>query len=430
MSQNNVEKLVDHLFRHESGKLISILTRTFGTENLEVVEDVVQDALLQATQLWPVKGIPGNPSAWLYRAARNKAIDVLRRNKHSSRLDADEESALPDTASSSPDLLDESADGEIVKDDMLRMMFVCCHPVIPEESQVTLILKILCGFSTAEIARAFLTSEDTISKRLYRAKELFRVRKIDFDVPSPEEIENRTERVLNSIYLLFNEGYNSTDSEELIRRDLMEEAVFLCRMLTENPLTQQPETFALMALMCFQSSRNDSRLSPEGEIILLPYQDRSKWNFKLIDVGNEYMNKAAYGDSVSKYHLEAAIAFEHCTAENYEKTNWARILDLYEWLSKISLSPILELNKAVATMQVHGADAGLRALKNIQDKKKLESYYLYHSLLGEIYTRLDRGTEAQGEFETALRLTKSETEKKLMAAKISGLSRSSEAIRS
>jgi RNA polymerase sigma-70 factor (ECF subfamily) len=180
MKDSNVDKLVDHLFRHESGKMVSVLTRTFGTENQEIVEDVVQDVLLQATQLWPVNGIPDNPSAWLYRAARNKAIDVLRRNKRSIRLEADEGSAFPDTTSLCPDVLDESADGEIVKDDMLRMMFVCCHPAIPEESQVTLILKMLCGFSTAEIARAFLTSEDTISKRLYRAKELFRVHRIDF----------------------------------------------------------------------------------------------------------------------------------------------------------------------------------------------------------------------------------------------------------
>ncbi len=420
MKDSNVEKLVDHLFRHESGRMVPMLTRTFGTENLEIVEDVVQDALLQATQLWPVNGIPDNPSAWLYRAARNKAIDVLRHRKHSVRLGIDEESILPDSTALFPDLMDEAVQEEIVIDDMLRMMFVCCHPAIPEENQITLILKVLCGFSTAEIARAFLTSEDTISKRLYRTKEFFRAHKIEFEIPSPDEVKSRTDGVLNSIYLLFNEGYNSTDSEELIRKDLMEEAMFLCKMLTENTLTQQPETFALMALICFQSSRNDSRLSPEGEIILLPYQDSSKWNFGLVSVGNEYMSKAAYGESISKYHLEAAIAFEHCTAESFEKTNWTRILELYEWLCRISSSPISELNKAVATMQVKGAEAGLRVLTNIQDKKKLESYYLYHSLLGEIYVRLDRGTEARREFETASRLTKSETERKLLRGKLSG----------
>jgi len=297
-------------------------------------------------------------------------------------------------------------------------MFVCCHPSIPEENQITLTLKVLCGFSTAEIARAFLASEDTISKRLYRTKEFFRAQKIELAVPSPEEVKRRTDGVLNSIYLLFNEGYNSTDSEELIRKDLMEEAMSLCKMLTENSLTQQPETFALMALMCFQSSRNESRLSPEGEIILLPYQDRSKWNFKLIADGNKYMSNAAYGNSVSKYHLEAAIAFEHCTAESFEKTNWVRILELYEWLCKISSSPISELNKAVATMQVMGAAEALRVLADIQDKKKIETYHIYHSLLGEIYSRLDKKSESRMEFETAMQLTMSETERRLMRAKI------------
>ncbi len=421
MKSDNVDKLVDHLFRHESGKMVSILTRAFGTENLEVAEDVVQEALLLATQLWPVKGIPDKPSAWLYQAARNKAIDILRRNKHSIRLGPEDESVIPDTDSLLPEMIDELEQEEIVKDDMLRMMFVCCHPSIPEENQITLILKVLCGFSTAEIARGFLTSEDTISKRLYRTKEFFRARKIEFDVPSPSEVKSRTDGVLNSIYLLFNEGYNSTDSEELIRGDLMEEAMLLCKVLTENPPTQQPETFALMALMCFHSSRNDSRLSPEGEIILLPYQDRSKWNFKLIAAGNEYMNKAAYGDSVSKYHLEAAIAFEHCIAESYDKTNWAKILELYEWLCGISSSPISELNKVVATLQVHGPQQALKALTNIQDKKKMETYYIYHSLLGEIYSRLDRKVDAQGELEAAMELTKSEAERKLMRTKISAI---------
>jgi RNA polymerase sigma-70 factor (ECF subfamily) len=227
--------------------------------------------------------------------------------------------------------------------------------------------------------------------------------------------------VLNSIYLLFNEGYNSIDSEEFIRKDLMEEAMLLCGMLTESSLTQQPETFALMALMCFQSSRNDSRLTPEGEIILLPYQDRSKWDFGLIAMGNDYMNRAAYGDSLSRYHIEAAIAFEHCTADSFEKTNWVRILELYEWLCRFSSSPIMQVNRAVAIMQVHGPGKALMALAEIRDREKVDTYYIYHSLLGEIYSGLDRKAEARGEFEIAMELTKSETEKKLMRAKISAI---------
>ncbi|HQT91276.1 MAG TPA: sigma-70 family RNA polymerase sigma factor [Candidatus Kryptobacter bacterium] len=421
MKRDNVDKLVDHLFRREAGKMVSVLTRTFGTDNLEIVEDVVQDALLQAAQVWPVKGIPDNPSAWLYRAAKNKAIDILRRNARSMRLSGEgNEYSLPDTGPSVQETLDKIWQEDSVKDDMLRMMYVCCHPGIPEESQITLILKTLCGFSTAEIARAFLTSEDTISKRLYRTKQFFRENRIRFVLPQPGELKSRTDAVLNSIYLLFNEGYNSTDSEDLVREDLMEEAMLLCRMLTESPHTQRPETFALMALMCFHASRNQGRLTPAGEIILLADQDRTKWNFELIAFGNEYMEKAASGNSVSKYHLEAAIAFEHCTAGSFEKTNWKRILELYDWLCKISPSPVSELNRTVAVLQVRGPDSALKAVLEIQDKRKIGSYYLYHSLVGEIYSRLNRPDDAKTEFETAMRMTKSETERKLLASKLDG----------
>ncbi len=420
LNRHNIDKLVDHLFRHEAGRMVSVLTRTFGTDNLGLVEDVVQDALLQAAQVWPVRGIPDNPSAWLYRAAKNRAIDVLRRNDRLVRFSDPDESSVPDPGAPLQEAIEEAWDEDVIKDDMLRMMFACCHPGIPEESQVTLILKTLCGFSASEIARAFLTSEDTISKRLYRAKEFFRQNRIEFTMPPADKLKTRSEAVLNSIYLLFNEGYNSTDSDTLVRADLMEEAMLLCKLLSENRHTQQPATFALMALMCFHTSRNEGRLTTAGEIILLAEQDRSKWNLDLIALGNKYMEKAALGDSVSKYHLEAAIAFEHCTAESFEKTNWERILELYEWLCRAFPSPISELNRAVAVMRVHGADEALKAVIEIPRKKKLETYYLYHSLVGEIYSQLGRRAEANAEFETAITLTKSEPERKLLRSKLAG----------
>jgi RNA polymerase sigma-70 factor (ECF subfamily) len=301
------------------------------------------------------------------------------------------------------------------------MMFVRHYPGVPEDCQISLILKTLCGFSTAEIARAFLTSEDTISKRLYRTRLYFRKHRIQFILPPPTELKSRTDTVLNSIYLLFNEGYSSTVSESLVREDLMEEAMLLCRMLTENPSTAMPETFALMALMCFHASRNDGRTTPAGEIILLADQDRSKWNRGLIALGNEFMAKAAAGDSASRYHIEAAIAFEHCTAKNFEETDWKRILELYEWLCRAFPSPISELNRAVAVMRVHGADEALKAVIEIPCKKKLETYYLYHSLVGEIYSQLGRRAEAKAEFETAITLTKSEPERKLLRSKLAGM---------
>jgi RNA polymerase sigma factor (sigma-70 family) len=414
-----VQQLTDHLFRNESKKMVSVLTKIFGIENLETAEDVVQDTLLQAMNVWKLKGIPDNPSAWLFRVAKNKAIDVIRKNKHSVQFDfSDNEKILLTSEYTLTATMENFWKEEFIKDDLLRMMFACCHPEISKENQITLILKTLCGFSTAEIAKAFLTNEDTVSKRLYRTKEFFRQHKIKLVMPSENEIKNRIDSVLNTIYLLFNEGYNSTNSEELIRKDVIAEAMMLCKLLTENNHTQQPEIFALMALMCFHSSRSDSRLTAEGEIILLPMQDRKKWNTRLIDEGNEYMNKAAFGDVVSAYHIEAAIAYEHCSTKFFKDTNWKKILEYYEWLCNISPSPINELNKTVAVMELYGAEKALNELQSINDKKKLETYYLYHSLLGEIYSRIHNFSAAKQHFETAIQLTHSETERKMLKNKI------------
>ncbi len=417
-----VYQLTDHLFRNESKKMVSVLTKIFGTENLETAEDVVQDTLLQAMHTWKLKGIPDNPSAWLFRVAKNKAIDVIRRNKHSLQFDfSDNEKILLTSEYTLNFAMENFWKEEYIKDDLLRMMFACCHPEISPENQITLMLKTLCGFSTAEIAKAFITNEETISKRLYRTKEFFRQNKIKLVIPSIDEIKNRIDSVLNTIYLIFNEGYNSTNSEELIRKDVIAEAMMLCKLLAENNHTQQPEVFALMALMCFHSSRSDSRLTTEGEIILLPMQDRKMWNAALINEGNGYMNRAAFGEVVSTYHIEAAIAYEHCSAKTFKDTNWERILKYYEWLCKISPSPINELNKAVAVMELHGATSALKELESINDKKKLESYYLYHSLLGEIYSRLHNIAAAKKHFEYAVDLTYSEKEQHMLRNKILAL---------
>ena len=241
------------------------------------------------------------------------------------------------------------------------------------------------------------------------------------EIPAASELHNRTASVLNSIYLLFNEGYNSTHSGDLIRKDLMSEAMLLCKMLTENEHTRLPETFALMALMCFHSARTDGRVSDTGEIILLAQQDRSKWDDKMIEEGNRYMNEAAFGDKVSAYHLEAAIAFEHCIAENYESTNWIRILELYTWLCQVNPSEIAEINKAVVIFKLHGAPAALIALQNMKDNAKANGYYLYHSLLGEIYATQHDSVKAAVHFKLAIDLTKSEAEKKLLREKMSTL---------
>jgi RNA polymerase sigma-70 factor (ECF subfamily) len=401
--------------------MVSVLTRIFGTSNLELAEDVVQDTLLKAFEAWSINGIPDNPSAWLYRVARNEAITIIRKNKHSIHYDFTESKItllLSEVPESSIDPLWKE---EAVKDDMLRMMFACCHPEISAENQIILILKLLCGFSTAEIAKAFLLPDDTVSKRLYRTKELFRNHQASLSIPSPAELKSRTDAVLNAIYLLFNEGYNATQAEQHIRKDLMEEAMLLCRLLIENEYTCIAETYALMALMCFHASRSNTRLSTTGEIILLSEQNRSQWDTRLIDAGNWNMHLASQSELISAYHIEAAIAYEYCCADSFDKTNWDKIVQYYQWLSNISYSPFTLLNMAVAMMYAEGPEAALNILCHIPDKERMENFYLYHAVLGEIYLKLNNIPEARLHLKKSISLTKSDAEKKLLQEKIERL---------
>jgi RNA polymerase sigma factor (sigma-70 family) len=421
-ASTHINTLTNHLFRHEAGKMVAVLTKIFGTQNLETAEDVVQQTFIDALSVWKLKGIPDNPSAWLFRVAKNKTIDIIRRNKHSVQYDfSDHERSLFASEYTLATTMENVWKEESIKDDMLRMMYACCHPQIASENQITLILKTLCGFSTSEIAKAFLTSEDTVSKRLYRTKEFFRQQKIKLEIPNEGAIESRNAAVLNSIYLLFNEGYNSTNSDDLIRLDLISEAMLLCKILTESIYTRQPETFALMALMCFHSARSPSRLTQEGEIILLPNQDRSKWNQDFIAEGNNYMNKAAFGNKLSAYHIEAAIAYEHCIAASFDTTNWHKILELYDWLCHVAPSDIAEMNRAVVVLTLSGTQEAMSALDRISNKQKLETYYLYHSLIGEIFALQNEHKKAIMHFEKAINLTKSVSEKKLLQEKMKAI---------
>jgi RNA polymerase sigma-70 factor (ECF subfamily) len=402
--------------------MISILTRIFGTENLDTAEDVVQQTFIEAIQTWKIKGLPENPAGWLFLVAKNKAIDIIRKNRHSVLYDfSNDERNLLKSEYTLASTMDNLWKEDLIADDQLRMMFACCHPEIAKENQITLILKTLCGFTTAEIAKAFLSSEETVSKRLYRTKEFFRKARIALKIPSVEELKSRTGTLLTAIYLLFNEGYYSSGNKKLIRKELIEEAMLLCKLLTENEHTQLPEVFALMALICFHSARNDSRTSPEGEIILLPYQDRSKWDQSLIREGSHYMDKASFGNALTSYHIEAAIAYEHCIAKSYAETNWKLILDYYQWICLFYPSPITELNKVVALMQVHGARAALLAMEEIKDRKKLESYYLYHSILGEIHAQSGDRSAAGIYYARGIELAPSEIEKKIIREKMEGL---------
>lgn len=398
-----------------------MLTKIFGTENLGISEDVVQDTFISAMQVWSLKGIPDNPQGWLFRAAKNKAIDVLRRNKFSQQIDFnDPERALLQSEYTLAVMMEQLWRDNELQDDLLRMMFACCHPEISEENQITLMLKTLCGFSTSEIARAFITSEDTISKRLYRTKNFFRERKIKPEFPPADKLESRTEAVLRTIYLIFNEGYNATHTSEPIRKDLLEQAMYLCRLLTANSHTALPEVYAAMALMCFHASRISSRISEEGDIILLAQQDRSKWDQPLIADGNVYLNKAAFGDRLSSYHIEAAIAYEHCAAPSFETTNWQHILRYYDLLAAMHPSPVIMLHRLTVVHKVAGAEKVLEEIEQSSFKGDWQKNYLYYALLGDVYAPVDAGL-AISSYEKAAALTQSEAEKKLLQRKINNL---------
>jgi RNA polymerase sigma-70 factor (ECF subfamily) len=414
--EKNIHQLVDHLFRHESGKMVSTLTRIFGVHNLELAEDVVQDTLLKACRQWAFGGVPENPSAWLFRVAKNKTLDVLRREKYKKEYAQDISHLLKSEYSVSPKLDELFLENEI-RDDQLRMIFACCHPALPPEAQVALALKTLCGFSAAEIAHAFLTGEDTINKRLHRAKEKLRESNAGFSIPSGDELVPRMSTVLSSVYFLFNEGYNSTQHDKLIREDLIEEAIRLAFLLAEHPLTNIPEVHALLALMLFHSARSSGRLDEQGEIILLPQQDRSKWNRPMIDLALEHLDQSAQGKRLSVYHLEAGIAFHHAMARDYDSTDWKGILSLYDLLYEMNSSPIIALNRAIVIAEVHGAGEGLKALGNIP-VKDISGYYLYHAVSGDLYSRLNKNKEAAKELEKALALTKSKAEITLLTKKL------------
>jgi RNA polymerase sigma-70 factor (ECF subfamily) len=308
-----------------------------------------------------------------------------------------------------------------IADDQLRMMYACCDPLLNEESQAAIVLKTLCGFSIAEIARAFLTNNETITKRLYRTKELFRSGEIKIESFNENNIYKRTDSVLNCIYLLFNEGYNATESEEVIREDLIFEAITLSHLLIKKKETQLPQVFALLALMYFHTSRNRSRLSCEGEIILFAEQDRKLWNYGMIDEGIKYLGKSATGNQLSKYHLEAGIAFEYVQAKHYADTNWKNILNYYDLLRKNFNSPIVELNRLVVVLKAIGSNYALSELKRISAIDQLKHLYIYHCIAGEIYFENGLLINANDSFHKALQLKMSVNEQQIIKKKMASI---------
>jgi len=410
-----VSHLVEHLFRHEAGKMVAILTRIFGLEHLSLAEDVVQEALGRALKTWPFYGVPQNPSAWLMRAARNLALDVVRREKVFRDKQADIIHVM-DRPSMAPDATI-FTEHEIA-DDRLRMMFVCCHPVIPPEAQIALALNTLCGFSISEISRAFLTSEAAIAKRLTRARQKIREAKIAFEIPTGEELARRLDVVLGALYLLFNEGYKASSGDKLVREDICSESIRLAGLLAEHAIGNCPKTHALLALMLLNAGRIPSRVDRHGNLVRLEDQDRSLWDQSMIARGMYHLAQSAEGECLTRYHLEAGISACHCAAPDFESTNWQQILDLYDRLVAFDDSPIIALNRAVAVANVHGPATGIRAVESIRNRAQLDSYYLLYAVLGDLEARQANFSAAAGYFRQALELTQLKSEQVFLSRRI------------
>ena len=413
----NIETTIDHILKHEWGNLVAVLTKVFGTYNMQLAEDVVQDTYIKAFKHWKENGLPQNPAAWLFTVARNKATDVIRKQKREQQHFA-EHAALLQSEYSLTATLHTLVNDHTLDDDRIRMMFVCCHPLLSAEMSITLILKTFCGLTITEIAKAFITRYDTIEKRLYRARQFFKDNKIAFELPADALLEDRLEHVLTCIYLLFNEGYSSTQHERLVRHDLMQEAMELCELVLRSKAVPHDEPHALMALMYFTAARNNARTDDAGNMLLLKNQDRAKWNKQLINAGIDHLDAAANGVHLSKYHLEAGIAYEHVKCTRYEDTNWQHIIVCYNLLYQLKPSPVVALNRAIAISELYGATTGIEAIEQIECIAFLNNYYLLPATLGVLHLQIQEYSKAKAYFEQALLLTQSVIAKRLLQQKI------------
>src|SRR6187455_1813664 len=390
------QELIPHLFRTEFRKITAVLCKHFGIEHIEIAEDIAGDTFLQAVETWTYKGLPANPTAWLYTVAKNKAKNYFHRsNIFSEKIALDIKNSFPQTEEPEINLSDEN-----ITYSQLQMLFAICHPSIPTEAQIGLALRILCGFGINEIATAFLTNNETINKRLSRAKEKLRTEKVKVEFPGKTEINNRLEAVLTTLYLLFSEGYYSESDDTILREDLCDEAMRLTFMLIENEQTNLPKVNALYSLMCFHSSRFAARKNEKGEVVLYHDQDESLWDQELIIKGIYFLHEASKGNEISKYHIEASIAYWH-TIKSDTKEKWENILHLYNQLLVIEYSPVAALNRTYALSKVKGKQEAICEA----EKLDLPDNHFYFTLLGELYTDIDN-KKAKEHFQKALGLQK------------------------
>jgi RNA polymerase sigma-70 factor, ECF subfamily len=405
-----IRELLDSLYRVDSGRILATLIRLLG--DFDLAEEAMHEAFAAALSLWPTSGVPGNPRPWLISTARFKAIDTLRRR---ARLDASQDELVRylEAQSSSAEKPNED---DSLEDDRLRLIFTCCHPALAPEARIALTLREVCGLTTEEIAKAFLTTPRTLAQRIVRAKAKIRETPIPYEVPTPQELPERLGAVLQVIYLVFNEGYSAAAGAEVTRADLTGEAIRLGRLLIE--LRPEPEVMGLVALMLLHESRRAARTSPSGELILLENQDRALWNKEQIAEGVALLEKALKSRRFGAYTLQAAIAALHAEAESVAATDWRQIVALYDQLVRIHPSPVAQLNRAVAIAMCDGPEAGLAQIDAVLEHGELASYYLAHSARADMYRRLGRTAEARASYEKALALTQQEPERQFLQQRI------------
>ena len=399
--------------------MVATLTRIFGVHNLTLAEDVVQDAFCRALEVWKFRGVPENPSAWLMATAKNRALDMLRRDR-TVRTFAPEVKRLLESKEMLDPVVEELFAPNAIKDDLLRMMFSCCHPRLSEEAQVALVLHILCGFSVSEIASAFVSGHAVIQKRITRAKKVLATSKKLFDVAAGAEFSARLPAVHRALYLLFNEGYHGASPETAVRVELCREAMRLTAMLLEHPLGTTPATYALAALMCFDAARLPARVDASGNLSSLFDQNRSQWDQELVAEGLKLLELSATGTELTEYHVEAAIASIHSRSLRAEDTDWASIVSLYDTLMSIRPSPVVALNRAIAIAQNEGPERGLEEIRSISDRDRLAAYPFYSAALGEFEFRRGSHETALEHFREALALARNPMERRFLRKKISG----------
>jgi RNA polymerase sigma-70 factor (ECF subfamily) len=406
----------EHFFRHEFGRIVATLTRLFGVGNFALAEDVAQDAFCRAMETWKLRGLPKNPSAWLMAIAKNRAVDILRRER-TARVAEPALTRLLESEWTLVPTVEEAFSASAVKDSQLRMMFSCCDPGISEEAQVALILHILCGFSVKEIAQAFVSSHAAIEKRITRAKKILAGSTKLFDL-ADADLPSRLSSVLQALYLLFNEGYHGSSPEAAVRMDLCQEAMLLVNLLIEQPALAIPQSYALAALMYLNAARLPTRLDGSGNLLSFFEQDRSLWNHRLIAEGQALLDLSASGTELTKYHIEAAIAATHTSAAKCEDTDWKQIVSLYDMLMAIHPSPVIALNRAIAIGQLDGPERGLEEICVIHDLDRLSSYPFYPATLGELEFRRGNYLVAKAHFSAALSLARNPMERNFLQRRI------------